>query len=205
MSAPMLMTTSAMSARVFIRRPIASDSFQGRPAPRAASAVAPNFEAHETAMTAASASHRRGSDPSEPMSVRRPENTKKIGRKRTETRSPIDCRTASVSSRVERARDPAEEPAEDREDAEGVRDRGGREHDHENGRELARRQPARGRAPHLQPRHAVSRRSPRTRPRGPSRRERHRERGEVRLPVRRPWTRRRRAGSTPARRRSRPR
>src|SRR5438445_446258 len=69
-SAPMLMTTSAMSARVFIRSPTDSDSFQARPARRAASAVAPNCVAHDTAMTTRSAPQSRGSGPSHPRTAR---------------------------------------------------------------------------------------------------------------------------------------
>src|SRR6266545_2129383 len=104
------MTTSAMSARVFIKRPIESDSFQPRPEIRAAAVVAPNFETHATPTTARSASQSRGSDPREPTSVRRPENTKKIGRKRTATRSPIEDLIASESSLLNEPATPQRNP-----------------------------------------------------------------------------------------------
>src|SRR5438309_250432 len=109
-SAPMLMTTSAMSARVFIRSPIDSDSFQARPARRAASAVAPNFVAHDTAMTSRSAPQSRGSVPSDPRSVRSPEKTKKIGRKKTATRSPMEVLMASARSRLKDPATPTRKP-----------------------------------------------------------------------------------------------
>src|SRR5262249_10563173 len=80
--------------------PIDSDSFQGSPEARAASDVAPNLDAQETAITAASAHQSIGSEPSEPMSVRSPEKTKKIGRNRIDTRAATDEWMPSASSRL---------------------------------------------------------------------------------------------------------
>ena len=120
MSAPMLMTTSAISARVFMRSPIENDSFQGRPLARAASDVAPNFEAQATSDDQAE----RRPEPrvrAERADVR-PEPREDEEDREKEDRDEIPDRMPDPLRElpIEGTGDPAQEPAEYRKDTERV-------------------------------------------------------------------------------------
>ena len=139
MSAPMLMTTSAMSARVFMSNPIESDSFQGSPLARAASSGRAELrgarheddepERHPEPRVRAERAD-VGAQPREDEKDRQEQHRDQVADRRPDPLRELP---------VERARDAAEETAEDREDAERVGGRRRREHDDEDaGRGLRR-------------------------------------------------------------------